>query len=134
MPRTPKKSPPPTPSRRSARIKQRKSLGLASATPDEMALRILKLEDDYEELASHVSNLSGSIESQLPDVTVSLLTDGLEESRDEMQEVRNEMATAMQELKEAKVSFSLSENSLVWTTILSHCHHLIILLYCLFSP
>ena len=68
-----------------------------------MALRILKLEDDYEELATQVSNLSGSIESQLPDVTVSLLTDGLEESRDEMQEVRNEMATAMQELKEAKV-------------------------------
>ena len=88
------------------RIKQRKSLGLASATPDEMALRILKLEDDYEELASHVSNLSGSIESQLPDVTVSLLTDGLEESRDEMQEVRNEMAKAMQELKGAKVRSS----------------------------
>jgi len=50
------------------------------------------------------SVLSGDfIQSNLPELTVSLLTDGVETSKDEILEIRDEMASAMRELREAKV-------------------------------
>ena len=94
---------------------------LALTTPAEMAerrgdgierevsveFRLLSLERNYEELTLEVSNISGDIESKLPEVTVSLLTDGMEGTRDEILEIRSEMADAMREIRGAKGDMAL---------------------------
>lgn len=102
MPRTPVKTPPITPTRRSTRINERKAVELASATPGELAKRIVQLESNYEELTVQVSNLSLGIESQLPEMTVALLTDGVETHKDELSELKDELILAMDELRKSK--------------------------------
>ena len=102
MPRTPVKTPPITPTRRSTRINERKAVELASATPGELAKRIVQLESNYEELTVQVSNLSLGIESQLPEMTVALLTDGVETHKDELSELKDDLNLAVEELRQSK--------------------------------
>ena len=102
MPRTPVKTPPVTPTRRSTRINGRKAVELASATPGELAKRIVQLESNYEELTVQVSNLSLGIESQLPEMTVALLTDGVETHKDELSELKDDLNLAVEELRQSK--------------------------------
>ena len=75
---------------------------LASATPGELAKRIVQLESNYEELTVQVSNLSLGIESQLPEMTVALLTDGVETHKDELSELKDDLNLAMEELRKSK--------------------------------
>jgi len=98
-----------TPTRRSARIRTRNSVDLASATPEEMALRILLLEEKYEDITEQMQNLStqpgdqskttpNNIESFLPEVTVQLLTEGMESKYDEVIQFRNQTDALRQDL------------------------------------
>ena len=101
--RSPMKTPALTPTRRSARInKQRNSLELTSAKPGEMDARILQIEEQMASMTEQMSNISCDIESKLPEVTVALLTDGMEGAKGEIAEIRNEMADAIISLREAK--------------------------------
>ena len=98
-----------TPTRRSARIRTRNSIDLASSTPEEMALRILLLEEKYEDVTEQMQNLStqpsnqskttpSNIESFLPEVTVQLLTEGMESKYDEVIQFRNQTDALRQDL------------------------------------
>ena len=85
---------------------------LASATPAELSLRLLDLESKYDEMKEQLSNLPyGNLASKLPELTVSLLTEGVEGTKDELQEMRDEMAVAMRELKGAKVELLRANKS-----------------------
>ena len=100
-----------TPTRRSARIRTRNSIDLASSTPEEIALRILLLEEKYEDVTEQMQNLSTQpsnqskttpsnidIESFLPEVTVQLLTEGMESKYDEVIQFRNQTDALRQDL------------------------------------
>ena len=85
---------------------------LASATPAELSLRLLDLESKYDEMKEQLSNLPyGNLASKLPELTVSLLTEGVEGTKDELQEMRDEMALAMRELKGAKAELFRANES-----------------------
>ena len=94
-----------TPTRRSARIRTRNSIDLASSTPEEMALRILLLEERVSEMESKTT--PNNIESLLPEVTVELLTRG--GNTDEIDAIRDDLMEALSEVKDTK---SLLENAL----------------------
>ena len=93
-----------TPTRRSARILHRQSLALA--TPEDLALRIIQLESKFEDMATQMSNnnVAQQLESLLPQVTVSLLTDG---TKQELEGIRDTLSEMQDDLLKSKAKWEL---------------------------
>lgn len=93
-----------TPTRRSARILHRQSLALA--TPEDLALRIIQLESKFEDMATQMSNnnVAQQLESLLPQVTVSLLTDG---TKQELEGIRDTLSEMQDDLSKSKAEWAL---------------------------
>lgn len=80
---------------------------LASATPEELALRIIQLESKFEDMATQQmsnNNVAEQLESLLPQVTVSLLTDG---TKQELEGIRDTLSEMQDDLSNAKAKWAL---------------------------
>ena len=75
---------------------------LASTTPEDLALRIIQLESKFEDMATQQmsnNNVAEQLESLLPQVTVSLLTDG---TKQELEGIRDTLSEMQEDVRKNK--------------------------------